>query len=205
MARGPALPLLCAPAVWAATALLLCTPQTSGRTSVPAWLSARVHPFLRHHTRAAASLSAPLLSLAPPPGLLPVRRAPGRDKCFQRPGGLRQRPRGAPRPWFSRIVSVNMARPWVLQTWPLFLETLTRPSPLRLLPMRLRRSTPTGPEKWAPDPRRLAEQGFGFPFVGPFPLPHSREVAEAAYPVPGVGGPGRSLGYWGFCHLWASP
>lgn len=110
MARGPALPLLCAPAVWAAAALLLCAPQTSGRTGVPAWLTACVRPLLRHHTRAAASLSAPLASRAPPPGLLPIRRAPGRDKCFQRPGELRRRPWGAPRPWFSRIVSVNMAR-----------------------------------------------------------------------------------------------
>lgn len=56
---------------------------------------------------------------------------------------------------------------------------------------------PPGPGKRALDPRRLVEQGFGFPFVGPFPLPHRQEVAEAAYLVPGVRGPWAGLGLLG--------
>lgn len=56
---------------------------------------------------------------------------------------------------------------------------------------------PPGPGKRALDPRRLVEQGFGFPFVGPFPLPHRQEVAEAAYLVPGVRGSWAGLGLLG--------
>lgn len=119
MAPGSALPLMCAPTVWVAAALLLCVPRTSGRTRRPAPSPAR-----RLGARAGGlALSglrlrgcAPGLSpdqgaprRAPPrrarlgpaprrPGLLPMRRALGTAKCFQRPGERRRRPRGSPRP-----------------------------------------------------------------------------------------------------------
>lgn len=78
MARGPALLLLCARVLWAAAALLLFAPQTSGRTRAPAgspgW---------------SPSLSS-FPARGPPAGLLPIRRVPRPAKCFQRPCGRRR-------------------------------------------------------------------------------------------------------------------
>lgn len=88
MARGPALSLLCAPAVWAAAALLLCAPRSSGRTCTPVGLVAHVR-LTQPPCPGRSARSAPFPARAPLPGLLPIRRTAGPVKCFQRPGGRR--------------------------------------------------------------------------------------------------------------------
>lgn len=156
MARGPALPLLCAPAVWAAAALLLLAPRTAGRTA-----------------RRGSGLE-PVPS-APGPArrrVLSTRRS-GPAECFQRPGGAA----GSPSPGFqgSRVGTRPGPGP---QTWPELPRTDSASSP---------RSS-RRPGGRAPHPAARLSGASTSLLLAPSPPPPP-EVAEAACPGLGVGGP----------------
>lgn len=77
-------------------------------------LATHVRLFLSHRVRASARFPACARLL----GLLPVRRAPGPAKCFQKPGGRRLR--GAPRRRFPRVGSVEAVGLGVRRRGPCF-------------------------------------------------------------------------------------
>lgn len=192
-------------------------PYSTSSVSETGVRGSRVRPFLRDPAPAASPapvlpsegclegpLSARLGSVPQPaprcPGLLSIRRALGMAKCFQRPGGRRRRPRGAPCRGFPRVVSVNAVQPRVCRSVrssqdlasALLAKVTFRGS--RTAAPRYTRDSPhqRGRRDQAkgsapPDPRHLVERGFGFPFVGPSP-------------------PSPTAGRWRFlCLGWGSP
>lgn len=193
MARGSALLLLCAPAVWVAAALLLCLPRTSGRIRRPGaspWCRAeesralgsappRLCPQPLSRAGGAAQGPSPLVPRASAPR--PSPRAPHRSGCFQR-GALWGRlsvsrgraggagaGREAPGRGSARVVSVKAAwsrvRRCVFSSQDLGSVLALPGSPCRAHGPRTPLS-PRAPHP-GPAPRSGGAQGKGFPAPAP--------------------------------------